>query len=283
VIASIWLIIAALATLNTADISAALGRAGTAMPGDVYRVAFPRTDLHVRIGDVTLAPGFALGGYAAFKAEGDTTLAVGDLVLLEDEIKPVMISLEGAGFQITALHNHLRSETPHVMYMHFMATGDAAMLASDLDAALVLTKTPLGPMKTPNSAMPWFAAAIQQGLGYAGKASNGVLSISVPRADAITMQGYAIPPAMGVAIAMNFQGVGTTRVATTGDFVLIASEVGAVELSLRSHAFEVTALHHHMLGDEPRLYYMHFWSVQPPAAIATGLKDALSHVNVVSP
>jgi hypothetical protein len=281
--ASIWLIIAALATLNTADISAALGRAGTAMPGDVYRVAFPRTDLHVRIGDVTLAPGFALGGYAAFKSEGDTTLAVGDFVLLEDEIKPVMISLEGAGFQITALHNHLRSETPHVMYMHFMATGDAATLASDLDAALVLTKTPLGPMKPANPAMPWFAGAIQQGLGYPGKASNGILSISVPRAEPIAMQGYAIPPAMGVAIAMNFQGVGTDRVATTGDFVLIASEVGAVERSLKEHAFEVTALHHHMLGDEPRLYYMHFWSVQPPAEIAAGLKDALSHVNASTP
>jgi len=269
--------------LNTADISAVLGRAGTAMPGDVYRVAFPRSDLHVRIGAITLAPGLALGGYAAFKAEGDTTLAVGDLVLLENEIQPVMERLEGAGFQITALHNHLRSETPHVMYLHFMGAGSAAGLATALLEALKLSKTPLGSMKAPNTAMPWFAGAIQDGLGRQGKASNGILSISVPRAEPVTMQGYAIPLAMGVAIVMNFEDAGSGRVATTGDFVLVALEVAPVEQSLRTHGFDVTALHHHMLGDEPRLYYMHFWSVQPPSLIAAGLKDALSHVNATAP
>lgn len=252
------------------------------MPGDVYRVAFPRSDLHVRIGNVSLAPGFALGGYAAFKMEGTTTLAVGDLVLLESEIAPVMASLEGAGFQITALHNHLRSEIPHVMYMHFMAAGEAGTLAAALRSALTLSKTPLGSMKPPNTVAPWFAAGVQQALGYMGKASNGVLSVSVSRAEAITMQGYAIPPAMGVAISMNFEDAGGGRVATTGDFVLIASEVGPVEQALRAHGLDVTALHHHMLGDEPRLYYMHFWSVQNPTAIAAGLKAALSHVNTLS-
>lgn len=270
-------------TLDTAAISAAFGRTGTAMPGDVYRVAFPRSDLRVRVGSVKLAPGFALGGYAAFKMEGGTTLAVGDLVLLESEIPFVTATLENNGFQITALHNHLLGEKPHVMFMHFMGTGSAAMLASELDAALVLTKTPMGQPKPPETAMPWFAAAVTQGLGYNGKASNGVLSISVPRAEAIAMQGYAIPPAMGVAIGMNFEDAGGGRIATTGDFVLVASEVAPVERSLRAHFFDVTALHHHMLGDEPRLYYMHFWSVQTPALIAAGLKDALTHVNVAAP
>ncbi len=250
------------------------------MPGGVYRVAFPRSDLHVRIGNVVLAPGFALGGYAAFKAEGGTTLVVGDLALLQNEITPVMNSLEGAGFQVTALHNHLLGETPHVMYMHFMGTGNASSLASALHAALALSKTPLGPSKSPDTQMPWFAGSIQKGLGYQGKSANGILSIGVPRAEAVTMQGYAIPPAMGVAVAMNFQGVGTARVATTGDFVLVASEISAVERSLQAHGFEVTALHHHMIGDEPRLYYMHFWSVQSPSLIAAGLRDALSHVHV---
>ena len=273
------LLLAAQSTLNVTAISSALGRSGTAMPGDVYRISFPRSDLRVRIGNVTLAPGFALGGYAAFKMEGDTTLAVGDLVLLESEIAPVMESLESAGFQITALHNHLRNETPHVMYMHFMATGEAGTIAAALRSALALSKTPLGPMKPASTTAPWFAAAIQQGLGYTGKASNGVLAVSVARAEAITMQGYAIPPAMGVAIAMNFEDARNGRVATTGDFVLTAAEVGPVEQALRAHRFDVTALHHHMLGDEPRLYYMHFWSVQGPQAIAAGLKAALSHVN----
>lgn len=269
-------------TLDTAAIAQALGHPGSAMPGDVYRVLFPRSDLHVKVGNVTVAPGLGLGGYAAFKMETTTTLVVGDLVLRENEIQPVMTSLENSGFHITALHNHLRNEMPHVMYMHFMNTGDAKTLAERLRSALALSQTPLGAMKKADATVPWFARAIEDGLGYTGKASNGILSIGVPRAEDITMQGYSIPPAMGVGIAMNFQGVGTDRVATTGDFVLIASEVNAVEQSLKSHGFEVTALHHHMLADSPQLYYMHFWSVQPPQAIVAGLKDALSHVNVMA-
>ncbi|MFN2527327.1 MAG: DUF1259 domain-containing protein [Candidatus Baltobacteraceae bacterium] len=268
---------------NRAAIAQAIGRSGAPMPGNVFRIAFPRSDLRVRIGDVMIAPGLGLGGYAAFKMEGDTTLVVGDVVLLEREIQPVMTALESNGFHITALHNHLRNETPHVMYMHFMATGDAKTLASQLRAALSLSKTPLGPLKKPSQTEPWFSAAIQAGLGYKGKASNGILAVSVPRVENIMMQGYAIPPSMGVATAMNFEAVGTTRVATTGDFVLIGTEVNAVEQSLKSHGFEVTALHHHMIGDNPQLYYMHFWSVQSAQAIAAGLKDALSHINVKAP
>lgn len=269
--------------LDTAALDQAIGRTGSAMPGGVYRVALPRTDLHVRIGDVTVAPGLGLGGYAVFKQESTTTLALGDLVLREGEIQGVMTSLESNGFHVTALHNHLRNETPHVMYLHFMATGDAKQLGSALRTALLLTNTPLAAMKKPDTSAPWFADAIQAGLGYKGKASNGILSIGIRRAEDIMMQGYAVPPAMGVGIAMNFQAVGTTRVATTGDFVLIGSEVNDVEQSLRSHGFEVTALHHHMIGDSPQLYYMHFWSVQTPSAIAAGLKDAVSHVNVKKP
>lgn len=270
-------------TLDTGAIDKALARTGTAMAGDVYRVAFPRSDLHVRIGTVSVAPGLALGSYAAFKAEGATTLVVGDLVLRENEIQSVMTALEDAGFKITALHNHLRGESPHVMYMHFMGTGEPASLAATLHAALALTATPLGAAKKADPAMPWFASAVQTGIGYNGKSANGILSIGVPRVENITMQGYAIPPAMGVAIAMNFQSVDATRVATTGDFVLIGSEVDAVEQALKANGFAVTALHHHMIGDSPPLYYMHFWSVQSPQAIAAGLKAALSHVNVKTP
>lgn len=275
--------LAAQTALDTSAIDQAIGRAGTTMPGAVYRVSFPRTDLHVTIGNVSVAPGFGLAGYAAFKQELLTTLVVGDLALRESEIEGVITSLESNGLHITALHNHLRNEQPHVMYLHFMGTGDPKHLASALKAALLLTKTPLGALKKPDTSPPWFAATIQDGLGYKGIAFNKILSIGVPRAEDITMQGYAVPPAMGVAIAMNFQAVGTTQVATTGDFVLIGSEVNDVEQSLRSHGFEMTALHHHMIGESPHLYYMHFWSVQAPSAIAAGLKDALARVNVKKP
>ena len=269
--------------LNTAAIDAALGRAGSLMPGDVYRVSFPRSDLHVTVGRVTLAPGLALGSYAAFKQEPSTVLVVGDLVLTEREIQPVMERLERSGFEITALHNHLRKETPHVMYLHYMGTGEAAALAASLRSALVLSATPLAAPKKPDITSPWFAGAIQDGLGVTGKAANGVLAIGIPRAQDVTMRGYAVPPAMGVGIALNFQSAGSGLVATTGDFVLVADEVAAVQQALIAHGFEVTALHHHMVGDSPQLYYLHFWAVAPPAQLAAALKDALSHVAIKRP
>jgi hypothetical protein len=267
-------------TLDTAEVDRGIGRPGQAMDGGVYRVAFPRTDLSVTIGGLKLLPGFALGGYASFIPAPQGALAVGDLVLLDREIQPVMESLERSGFQITALHNHLRNEQPHVMYLHFMAVGDGGTIAKNLRAALALSKTPLGPLATSTPQALVFKTPIEQDLGRSGKVSGNVLSVSVPRAEAITMNGVTIPPAAGVATAMNFQDAGGAKVATTGDFVLIAGEVAPVQQALLAHGFQVTALHSHMIDDTPHLYYMHFWAVAPPTAIAASLKDALSHVNV---
>lgn len=267
-------------TLDIAAIDKALERSGTAMPDGVYRVSFPRSDLKVVVGNVRVAPGLALGSYAAFKAEAQGALAVGDLVLTEAEIQPVMQSLRDSGLQITALHNHLRGEHPHVMYMHFMATGDAATIASSLRKALALSQTPMAAAKPADTAPPWFAKTVEETLGRSGKSSNGILSIGAARQENITLKGMPVPPAMGVATSLNFQGVDQTRIATTGDFVLTAGEVPAVEQALLSHQFEVTALHSHMIGDSPTLYYMHFWAVEEPAAIADALKEALSHVAV---
>jgi hypothetical protein len=267
-------------TIDTAAVDAGIGRSGQAMSGGVYRVAFPRTDLSVSIHGVKLLPGFALGGYAAFVPALQGVLVVGDLVLLEREVKPVMDSLTQNGFQITALHNHLRYEQPHVMYMHFMATGTAGTIATNLRAALALSKTPLGP--TPRSApqaLP-FQKAIESGLGRSGKVNGRVLSVSIPRAEDVQMNGIAVPPAAGVATALNFEDAGGGDVATTGDFVLTGSEVRPVQQTLLAHGIEVTALHSHMVDDTPHLYYMHFWGVGPPTAIAAGLKDAISHVAV---
>ncbi|GAC1419411.1 MAG: hypothetical protein NVSMB6_21350 [Burkholderiaceae bacterium] len=129
-------------------------------------------------------------------------------------------------------------------------------------------------MKKLDTTMPWFGASIQDGLGYKGKAANGILSIGVPRMEDITMQDDSIPPAMGVGVAMNFQG---RRLRANWD------RGRCRRTSLKTHGFEVTALHHHMIAENPTLYYMHFWAVQAPSAIAAGLKDALSHVKVKRP
>jgi hypothetical protein len=267
-------------TVDSAAVDAGVGRSGQLMDGGVYRVAFPRSDLSVTVHGVKLLPGFALGGYAAFVPAPQGVLAVGDLVLLDREIKPVMDALAKAGFEISALHNHLRYEQPHVMYLHFMVTGNAATIARNLRAALALSSTPLGPASKTEPAVLAFKNAIESGLGRTGKVNGKVLSIGAPRAESIEMNGVAVPPAAGVATALNFQDTGDGRVATTGDFVLIGSEVGPVQKALLAHGIEVTALHSHMIDDTPHLYYMHFWAVGSPESIAAGLKDALSHVNV---
>ncbi len=196
-----------------------------------------------------------------------------------------MKSLQSSGFRITALHNHLRNESPHVMYLQFIKVGQADEFATELRTALRFSKAPLqAPAVTTAPAMPAatpaFEEAVERGLGTKGTMNGPVLSIGIPRTEANTVQGMAMPPAMGVNVAMNFQDAGSGRVATTGDFVLIASEVDTVERALRSRGFDVTALHQHMLGDSPTLCHMHFWAVGAPGTVAAGLKDALSHVNV---
>jgi hypothetical protein len=264
-----------------AAITAALGRPGTVMPGGVYRVGLPRADLTVTRDGVRLRPGFALGSYAAFEALPGKTLVVGDLCLLESEIEPVMTQLRKDGIEVTALHNHLRNESPHVMFMHFMGVGDAASLAQSLRRALEGTGTPIAPAAPPAAAeTPPFVEEVQKGLGRQGTVSGGVLSFGVPRAEKVTVHGMPLTPGMGVTNALNVQDAGSGRVATTGDFVLVASEVDPTVAALRAHGFEVTAMHQHMIGDDPTLYYVHFWRVGSAADVASGLRDALSHVHI---
>jgi hypothetical protein len=249
----------------------------------VYRVGLPRTDLVVTLDGVQLKPGFALGSYAAFEALPGKTLVVGDLCLLEREIEPVMGQLRKDGIEITALHNHLRNESPHVMYLHFLGIGDAAGLAHSLRRALEMTGTPMSPAaRATGASPPAFVSDVQTALGRTGTVSGGVLSFGVPRADKVTVRGMPLTPGMGVTNALNVQDAGGGQVATTGDFVLIASEVEATVATLRAHDFEVTAMHQHMIGDDPTLYYVHFWRVGSPADVGGGLKDALSHVHTAA-
>jgi hypothetical protein len=267
--------------LNTATIDQALGRSGQ-KTGDVYKVSYPRTDLHVSVKGVAIKPGLALGSWAAFSGTDDNAMVMGDLVLLEDELNPVMDKLRSAGFEITAVHNHLFDETPHVLYMHYMGHGSATQLATSLKGALAVSKTPL---EKPAAAAeeptpPAWVKSVEESVGRKGTFKGGVLSFGVPRTDEITMNGMTIPPAAGVAESINFQEAGTGNVATTGDFVLTASEVNPVIAELRTHEIFVTALHSHMLTEEPRLFFMHFWAVGTPQAVGGGIKAALSRVSV---
>ena len=258
------------------------GQAGKDLPGDVHRYGWPRADLHVSVGGVPVQPGLALGAWAGFKktGTGDEAVTMGDLVLLSSEVDAVVGELQAGGFEILAIHNHLNGETPRVLYVHFHGHGDAAALAKTLKAALAKTKTPAPsgkPPAKPSDVQQKTLEKLQEVLGHKGTMAGTVLQVGVPRAEPIQDGGMEIPPSMGMANAMNFQTVGT-RVATTGDFVLIADEVNPVIQSLRTHGIAVTALHSHMLRESPRLFFMHFWGVGAPEKIGEGLKAALSKI-----
>jgi hypothetical protein len=265
--------------LNTTAIDQALGLPGQ-MQGDVYRVGMPRTDLSVTVHGIAIQPGLALGSWAAFRRAGTRTVVHGDLVLTEPEVNPVISKLQEGGLQITALHNHLMEETPSLMYLHYWGEGAPGALAWALRAALQLTKTPLtaGPAAAVGAAPadPGFdVGAIQKGLGRTGTVRGGVLAISIPRPEKITMMGVDLPPAMGMATALNFQAAGAGKVASTGDFVMVDDEVDPIAKALRAHGIAVTALHNHMLHGSPALYFMHFWAEDTVANVAAGLKAAV--------
>jgi len=261
----------------------ALGKAGSMQPGDVYKVSLPRSDLKVTVSGVELKPALALGSWVAFKKTGDMTMVMGDLVLSEDEVTPVMTKLEEGGVEPTALHNHVLHESPRVMYMHIHAMGDSVKIAKAIHDALSLSKTPFAAPAAPppNQDIGIDTKQIDQIMGQSGKVNGGVYQFSVPRADKTMDNDMEIPPSMGVAQAINFQPTGGGKAAITGDFVLIASEVNPVIKALRDNGIEVTALHSHMLVETPHLFFMHFWANDDAQKLARGLRAALDKVNVV--
>jgi Domain of Unknown Function (DUF1259) len=265
--------------LNTGAIDQALGLTGQ-MQGTVYRVGIPRTDLSVTVHGIAIKTGLALGGWAGFLHAGSAAVVHGDLVLTEPEINPVISKLQEGGFQITALHNHILEETPSLMYLHYWGEGPEATLAKSLRAALQVTKTPLtsAPAPAPGTAQPdpgFDADAFQKTLGKPGTVRGGVLAISVPRPETITMMGVELPPAMGMATALNFQSAGNGKVAGTGDFVMLDSEVNPVAKALRAHGIGIASLHSHMIHGTPVLYFMHFWAEDTAPNVAAGVKAAL--------
>jgi hypothetical protein len=267
-----------------AQVGEALGKAGTTTPSGIYRVGLPRTDLKVTLDGVELKAGFALGSWLAFEKMGDQGMVMGDLVLTEAEVNPVMAKLAAGGIEVTALHNHLLRNQPFTMYMHVLGRGDPVKLAAVLHTALAESKTPLSAAPAaPASAPPQIdldTAAIDQALGAKGANNGGVYQFSIPRAEPIKDNGMDVPPPMGSANAINFQPTGGGKAAITGDFVLIAKEVNPVLKALRDHGIEVTAIHNHMLDDQPHLYFMHFWANDDAKKLAEGLKSALAQINI---
>ena len=264
------------------DVEQAIGRAGSMLPGDVYKVSFPRSDLAVTLEGVVIKPALALGSWVAFKEIGrGQTMTMGDLVLLESEVNPVIDELQRGRIEQSALHNHLLGESPLVMYLHFAGHGDASKLARTLHDALALTRTPMGPpavSSAPPLDLP--TADLDHIIGRPGKMAGGTYQFAIPRAETIVEHGMVVPPSMGMATALNFQPTGNGHAAITGDLVMTASEVNPAIRSLRAGGIIITALHSHMLEETPRLFFMHFWANDDARKLATTLRLTLDAMHV---
>lgn len=266
-------------------VDAAMGRAGAEQPGNVRRYAMPRGDLRVTAQGVAIRPAFALGSWLAMTPHGDSAgrarvMAMGDLVLREDELSPVIDALQAAGIQQTAIHHHLVRESPRILYVHVHGMGDPVRLARGVRTALARTGTPVraAPARA-EPPLPLDTAAIARALGHAGRVNGGVYQVSVPRAEAIREGGMEVPASMGLATVINFQPTGGGKAAITGDYVMLASEVNPVIRALRAHGIELVSLHNHALGEEPRLFFGHFWANADAATLARGLRAALDRTN----
>jgi hypothetical protein len=270
------------ATPDWSAVEAAIGRTGAAQPGGVYRFNFPRTDLKVMVGDVQVRPSLALGGWVAFKPVAGGSMAAGDLVLLESEINSVISALQAGGVEQTAIHHHLINESPKVLYMHVHAVGDPVAIARAVKAAVATTAIPApSTAAATQPALDMDTALVASILGFTGRANGGVYSVSVPRAETIRDMGNEVPPSMGVATSIAFQPTGGGKAAITGDFVMLGSEVNGVIRALRENGIQVAALHSHMLMEEPRLFFMHFWANDDASKLARGLRAALDKTNSV--
>jgi hypothetical protein len=253
-----------------------------AISGDVHRYGFPRSDLSVTLDGVTIKPGLALGGWVAFKPMHGEAMVMGDLVLLESEVNPVMLKMIEGDLDITAVHNHLLRASPATFYMHIGGHGDPAKMAAVIRDALAASKTPLSMSASTTAAAPPPAidldtAQLDKIMQVKGKANGGIYQYNVPRRDTVSMDGMAMtPPApLGVAIGINFQPTGSGKAAITGDFVLTNDEVNPVIRALRANGIDVTAVHSHMLDEQPRLFFLHFWAVDDATKLAKGLRAAL--------
>lgn len=267
--------------IDWAPIDSILGRPGAMQPGDVRRYGMPRSDLRVTAAGVSIRPAFALGSWIAFKAHGSGAIAMGDLVLKHEELGPVLAKLQEGGVEQTAIHHHIIEESPRIVYVHVHGHGDPAAIARTVRGALALTGTPPATPQAAPSAEPLRidTTAITSALSHPGRMNGGVWQVNVPRAETIRSGDFEVPPSMGLGTAINFQPTGGGRAAITGDFVLIASEVNPVIKALSASGITVTSLHNHLLDENPRLFFMHFWANSDALALARGLKTALDLTN----
>lgn len=254
------------------------GAKGALDPAEpVFKVAVPRTDLQVTVDGIKLVPAMGLTSWAAFSKAGAATQVMGDMVLLEDQVGPAMDAALAGGLEVTALHNHFLWETPRVMFMHIAGHGDEEKLATAVGSVFASLKAPGTPGRAPGAAIDPAMSSLDPGpieaaLGVKGTQAGGVHKWVI--GDATHLAGHAVGNAMGVNTWAAFAG-SNERAAVDGDFVMREEHLQAVLGALRKAGIQVVAIHQHMVGESPRMMFLHYWGVGRAADLARGLKSAL--------
>ena len=251
-------------------------RAPGTLTGGYHRYNLPRRDITLHLGDVTVAPSLALGAWAGFGGPPTDAMMMGDLVLTGAELKPVLAELARQRLDVTAIHNHLAGEEPRITYVHFHGQGRATDLADRLDHVLSLTATPRPVTASAPTPVTVDTAMVFRALGASGKAQGNVAQLSfilVP--GRVSMHGRTVVPALGYASPVNVQMVDSSRAVATGDFAVPGAKLDGILDALATHDITATAVHSHLIGEQPRLYYVHFWADGRPEDVLRGLRAAL--------
>lgn len=257
------------------DVEQILGITGQTQEG-VFVVSFPRSDIKVTIHGESVPTAFGFGSWTAWKNMGNEMMVMGDLVLLEKEINPVISALEEANIYVTALHNHFLGEKPRIMYMHIHGVGQAGALARGIRNALDKTETPRShPVAT--SASPSIdTKRIEEIIGHVGKAGGGIYKITVGR-HGVKTHGMELTSSMGLNSWIAFIGT-NDRAHVAGDIAMLANEVNPVIRALRKHGIKIVAVHNHMLDEEPRIFFLHYWGTGKAENLARAFRDALAQM-----
>lgn len=246
------------------------------MVGGYHRYGFPRSDLTVRVGDVTIAPALALGSWAGFSDEPREATMMGDLVVTWAELGPLLAELAQQRLDVLAIHNHLVGEEPQVMYVHFHGHGAPLELARRLDRALTKTGAPRPVRQAGAQPLRIDSALVFRALGTSGRAQGRVAQVSfVLLPGEVRMGGRPQVPALAYGSPVNVQMVNESRAVATGDFAIPGAKVDALLDSLAAHGIVATAVHSHLIGESPQVYYIHFWGDAPLPNLLAGLSAAL--------
>ncbi len=268
------------AGLDAAGIGVAAGMAATTAPGGVVRLGWARTDVPVRVDGMRLDPFAGLGSWAAFTPAMGGAMVMGDIVVFEDEVAPAMDAAFASGLRVTALHNHFFYDEPRVFFMHVEGEGAPARLAAGVRSIRAAIAQVRSASTSPAAAFAGgiprqgtlSAAPLEQALGRTGLVQDGVLKVTFGRE--ARMHGATLGAAMGLATWAAFSG-SDGLAAVDGDFIMSAAEVQPVLRELRRAGIQIVALHNHMMGETPALYFTHFWGKGPALQLARGIRAAL--------